>query len=85
MFKEFPIGPGSIPTMKRLNNKHDPQKVCLSLVTSTPRNFKYLTFSGKKVLLSAENWEGIGCEFRKYTNLKNGDGRKRIFRKEVTF
>ncbi len=39
-----------------------------------------LTFNGKPLRLSAENWEGIGCEFRKYTNLKNGKGRRRIFR-----
>jgi hypothetical protein len=79
LLKEFPIGPGSIPTMKRLNSKHDPQKVCLSLINMQPKDFNYLTFNGERIYLSAENWEGVGCEFRKYTNLKSGGGRRRKF------
>ncbi len=80
LFKEFPIGPGSIPSMKNLNNLRNPEIVCLKLVSSVPDNFNYLTFEGKTIYLSAENWEGIGCEFRKYSNLKQGKGRKRRFR-----
>jgi hypothetical protein len=38
-----------------------------------------LSFNAKPVRLSVENWEGIGCEYRKYTNLAKGLGRKRAF------
>jgi hypothetical protein len=81
LFKRFPIGPGSIPTMKRLDPNKKPEDVNLDLILTNPENFKYLTIDGRNVHLSAENWEGIGCEFRKYSNLKNGFGRKRIYRK----
>ncbi len=40
-----------------------------------------LTVNGEKLFLSAENWEEVGCEFRKYTNLKQGKGSKRIYSK----
>lgn len=76
LFKEFPIGPGSKPTMKLLNGKEDSQKVCLSLVN---KNISFLTFNNKPVYLSAENWEGIGCETRKFRNLTNNSGRRRIY------
>jgi hypothetical protein len=79
LYKEFPIGPGSLPTMKSLNKDVDPKEVCLNLVHAVPQDFRYLTFNGKPIYLSSENWEGIGCEFRKYTNLLNGFGRKRNF------
>lgn len=79
LYKEFPIGPGSIPTMKMLNNNMNPQKVCLNLVHSVPKNFNYLTLNGEHIYLSAENWEGIGCEYRKYKSLLNGNGRKRRY------
>ncbi len=39
-----------------------------------------LTYKNEPIILSAENWEGIGCEFRKYTNLKAGNGRKRLYK-----
>ncbi len=80
LYKEFPIGPGSIPTMKKLNSEEIPENVCLALVGTKITDFPYLIFNGKKVWLSAENWEGIGCEFRKYSNLKNGNGRKRLYK-----
>ncbi len=80
LYKKFPIGPGSLPTMKKLNYKEIPENVCLALVQTNMPDFRYLTFSGKKVRLSAENWEGIGCEFRKYTNLQNGNGRRRLYK-----
>lgn len=78
LFKKFPIGPGSLPTMKLLSNA-DPEDTCLSLCNLVVKEFPYLTLNGEKILLSAENWEGIGCEFRKYSNLKNGFGRVRKF------
>jgi len=79
LFGRFPIGPGSRPTMKKLNDRLDPEDVCLLLVKQQLKNFPYLTFKGRAVGLSAENWEGIGCEFRKYSNLAAGVGRKRKF------
>jgi hypothetical protein len=79
LYKEFPIGPGSLPTMKSLNKESDPQEVCLMLVHTVPADFNYLTLAGKPIYLSAENWEGIGCEFRKYYNLLNLGGRKRYY------
>ena len=78
LFAEFPIGPGSEPTMKRLS-KAEPSKTCLALTSHEIRGFPYLTFNNKIVHLSAENWEGIGCEFRKYSNLKQGKGRVRKY------
>lgn len=78
LFGRFPIGPGSLPTMEKINSKEDPSLLVTdlsSLLIDTS-----LTFNGKPLRLSAENWEGIGCEFRKYTNLKSGKGRKRIYR-----
>jgi hypothetical protein len=80
LYNEFPIGPGSIPTMLRLNNLEQPEKTCQSLVGVEIPDFPYLTYEGKTVWLSGENWEGIGCEFRKYTNLLTGVGRKRIYK-----
>ena len=80
LFKEFPIGPGSISTMKRLNPTVDPIKVAVALTSTHVPDFPYLTYDSKPVYLSAENWEGIGCEFRKYSNLVCGVGRKIIYR-----
>lgn len=80
LFKEFPIGPGSIPTMKRLNPDRDPIKTNMSLTSVFIPEFHYLTYEGNPIWLSAENWEGIGCEFRKYSNLVSGNGRKRLFK-----
>lgn len=81
LFKRFPIGPGSMPTMKLLSNM-DPELTNLELMKMGIQDFPYLTFNGKNIYLSAENWEGIGCEYRKYTNLKNGNGRRRIYNNE---
>lgn len=80
LFKLFPIGPGAKPTFKMLSPKLRPERACLQLTFHNPANFPYLTFENKPVYLSAENWEGIACEFRKYTNLVKGTGRKRIYR-----
>ena len=79
LFKEFPCGPGSIPTMKLLNNKVTPEQTVLALTATSVKDFPYLTLNGKPIKLSAENWEGIGCEFRKYLNIRNGTGRKRRY------
>lgn len=78
LFGRFPVGPGSLPTMKKINSKKDPSLLVTDL--SSLQIDTNLTFNGKQLRLSAENWEGIGCEFRKYTNLKAGKGRKRIYR-----
>ncbi|HEY1041590.1 MAG TPA: nucleotide kinase domain-containing protein [Candidatus Paceibacterota bacterium] len=78
LFEEFPVGPGSLPTMQRINSSIKP-----SLLVQQLGNHSFdagLTYNNKLTRLSAENWEGIGCEFRKYTNLSQGLGRKRLFR-----
>ncbi len=79
LYKDFPVGPGSIPTLKKINDNIDPEKL-VSLLSDLDIKTD-LFFEGKELKLSAENWEGIGCEYRKYTNLKNGSGRKRLFSK----
>ncbi len=79
LFKRFHIGPGSIPTMKILSDEN-PEDTLMQLVSTKLDNFSYLEYKGKTVWLSAENWEGMGCEFRKYSNLKNGEGRKRLYK-----
>ncbi|MCI0597525.1 hypothetical protein L0Y34_00395 [Candidatus Parcubacteria bacterium] len=77
LFARFPVGPGSLPTMERINAKKDPTLLVEDLARIELETG--LTYNKKPVRLSAENWEGIGCEFRKYTNLKAGKGRRRIF------
>ena len=77
LFGRFPIGPGSLPTIKRIDESKDPTILVQEL--SSVRLDIDLTYNGSSIQLSAENWEGIGCEFRKYTNLKAGRGRKRLF------
>lgn len=79
LFKRFPIGPGSAPTMKRLNSTLSGEETCHFLTTLQPSSFPFLEIDGKKVYLSTENWEGIGCEFRKYSNLQSGAGRRRLY------
>lgn len=78
LFEKFPIGPGAFPTLRKLDPKRDPsllvQELCFLELDSG------IEIDNRKLLFSAENWEGIACEYRKYTNLKNGKGRKRIFR-----
>lgn len=78
LFGRFPIGPGSIPTMKKINSVKDPTLFVTELSSFSINTG--LTFNGTQLQLSAENWEGIGCEYRKYCNLKSGKGRKRIYR-----
>jgi hypothetical protein len=78
LFKRFPIGPGSAPTFKHLSPAGDPslfvQRLAEKNITTD------ITYKGTPLRLSAENWEGIGCEYRKYTNLTNGHGRKRLYK-----
>lgn len=79
LFKEFPVGPGALPTFKRIDASVTPSILAKKLgALAYPSG---LTVGGKPIVLSAENWEGVGCEFRKYTNLSSGKGRKRVFRK----
>lgn len=80
LFKDFHIGPGALPTAKRLNSNLDPVEIVNLLTIKGMKSFPHLTHNQKPVQLSAENWEGIFCEFRKYSNLKQGQGRKRIYR-----
>jgi len=78
LYKRFPIGPGSKPTMMSIDSKKDPTELVVEL---SKIGFDIgLTFENKPIRLSAENWEGIGCEFRKYTNLKAGRGRRRLYK-----
>lgn len=80
LYDKFPIGPGSEPTMKRFSDSKKLEDICLDIMNKQPfSNFEYLTYNSKKIYLSAENIEGIGCEFRKYTNLNKGNGRKRKY------
>ncbi len=78
LFERFPIGPGSAPTLKRLNPAID-LSILVQQLTDVPVNTA-LQFNSLPLKLSAENWEGVGCEFRKYTNLRSGIGRKRLYR-----
>ena len=78
LFKRFPIGPGSLPTFSRIVPGTDPSLVVAQLADArVPTD---ITYEGCPLALSAENWEGIGCEYRKYTNLTSGSGRRRIYR-----
>jgi hypothetical protein len=77
LFGKFPVGPGSLPTMERLNQDMNPSDLVAELA-KFPLDTGILV-NGKALRLSAENWEGVGCEYRKYTNLKQGKGRKRVY------
>lgn len=79
LYKKFPIGPGSKQTMKLFSRNESLENTCLALTRIPFKEFPHLLFRKKPVLLSAENWEGIGCEYRKYLNLKKGKGRRRLF------
>jgi len=81
LYKRFPIGPGSKPTMDSLCQGIEAEEVCLSLVNLVCETENLLTLDGQPILLSAENWEGVGCEYRKYQNLISGTGRRRYYNK----
>ncbi len=77
LFKQFPIGPGSAPTFLKLSPHMDPS---LFVAELGAKNVGVeITYEGRSLRLSAENWEGVGCEYRKWTNLNNGHGRKRVY------
>ena len=78
LFKRFPIGPGSIPTLQKLSPNKDLSIFVEDLAAAGATTT--ITYEGRPLRLSAENWEGIGCEYRKYTNLKQGRGRRRLYR-----
>lgn len=77
LFGRFPIGPGALPTFKKIDAGIDPECLIEKLAKIYFRSG--LTFENVPIILSAENWEGVGCEYRKYTNLKEGRGRRRLF------
>lgn len=79
LFKRFPIGPGSLPTLQNLTQAKDDPSLFVEML-GMARTTTDITYKGHSLALSAENWEGIGCEFRKYNNLKQGRGRKRLYR-----
>ncbi|WKZ31047.1 MAG: putative DNA base hypermodification protein [Candidatus Dojkabacteria bacterium] len=79
LHKDFHIGPGAIPTLKLLSHSADPDALLNYLATIELEDFPYLTYNGVGVALSAENWEGIACEYRKYCNYKAGRGRSRLY------
>lgn len=78
LFARFPVGPGSLPTFKAMAPGEDPSLFVAALAAAQVETG--LTYRGTPLVLSAENWEGVGCEYRKYTNLKAGKGRRRIYR-----
>lgn len=79
LFGRFPIGPGAAPTFKRIDSSANPVSLVYELgVLKIPSGLRY---HGTPIVLSSENWEGIGCEFRKYTNLSAGRGRMRYYKK----
>jgi hypothetical protein len=77
LFKRFPVGPGALPTFRAMNPHKDATYMARELCSWDVSSG--IEINGKPLYLSAENWEGIGCEFRKYSNLKQGRGRKRIY------
>ncbi|MBU1133275.1 MAG: nucleotide kinase domain-containing protein [Patescibacteria group bacterium] len=79
LFKDFYIGPGALPTAKAINPSTSPVELVNQCIGVDIKDFPYLTYEGQKVYLSAENWEGIFCEYRKYSNLKRGMGRIRKY------
>lgn len=79
LYKRFPIGPGALPTLTLIDQTRTPEETNLSMVGAFDEQLELLRINGQKIILSAENWEGIGCEFRKYTNLSHNKGRKRRY------
>jgi len=80
LFGRFPTGPGAVPTLSRIVPNQDPSFLVVDL--SNQNINTGITYKGNYLKLSAENWEGIACEFRKYTNLKQGHGRRRLYKSE---
>lgn len=82
LFGRFPVGPGALPTVQRIAPQNEASYI-VERLTGVPLETG-LTYNGAKIPLSAENWEGICCEFRKYTNLSAGSGRKRVYTPHTT-
>lgn len=80
LFGPFPVGPGAARTIGRLLPGTDPATAAASLAAfGTPADFPFLTIGGRAIPLSAENFEGLGCEWRKHENLSGGVGRRRLY------
>lgn len=79
LYKVFPVGPGAQQTFAQINPDIPPHELAEHL--GSLHISSGLTIHNKPISLSAENWEGVGCEYRKYTNLHAGKGRKRIYTK----
>ena len=77
LFGRFPVGPGALPTLLRIAPDNDPTYTVSRLAGIHLDTG--LTYNSEPVHLSPENWEGICCEFRKYTNLSRGEGRVRKY------
>lgn len=78
LFGRFPVGPGAIPTMSHIDNTAESSLLVARLGSLHMQSG--LLYDGVPIRLSAENWEGIGCEYRKYTNLSAGRGRRRLYK-----
>lgn len=77
LYTLFPIGPGAQQTFARINPDIPGAELAEKLgALQVPTS---ITIDKNPIILSAENWEGVGCEYRKYTNLQKGKGRKRIY------
>lgn len=55
----------------------------MQLTTIKCPEFPYLQYDGQNIYLSTENYEGIGCEYRKYQNLLLNKGRKRAYKPPI--
>jgi hypothetical protein len=77
LFKAFPVGPGSAPTMNTINASIPAHELTALLAQENIQSG--ITYNKRPLRISSENWEGIGCEFRKYTNLSLGKGRRRVY------
>lgn len=78
LFGRFPIGPGAAPTLSKIDSSQDSVDIAYRLGQLRVPSGVY--FKGQPVVLSSENWEGVACEFRKYTNLSAGRGRRRYYK-----
>ncbi|TAK57765.1 hypothetical protein EPO17_01070, partial [Patescibacteria group bacterium] len=57
LFKRFPVGPGSLPTLAKINPEREPSLLARDL--SLLRVNTGITYEKRPLRLSAENWEGI--------------------------
>jgi hypothetical protein len=78
LFAPFPVGPGAKPTLLELTTKKHLSEALVMCASQNPLSL--LQYKERTIPLSAENWEGICCEYRKYKNLSSGHGRKRLYK-----